>query len=485
MLELTDSVVVDRIRADNSWWQPPHEIPADLNGLAPRAYLDVAWPLLASNEPRRAFVLLGMRRVGKTVLLHHAIARLIRAGTSPSAIHYLSLDTPSFTGTPLERLVRLASRASGSDETAAKYVFFDEIQYLSDWERHLKHLVDTQRSTKFVVSGSAAAALRLKSTESGAGRFSDFHLPPLTFAEYLEIRRETETVTATLAGNAGAISALNESFVRYLNFGGFPEVAASSRELDSRQFVRHDVIDKVLLRDLPSLYGIDDVVELNRLFNVLAYQTAQELSVDELSKKSGVSKNTIKKYLEYLRAAFLIDVVERIDRNGQRFKRSGTFKVYLTNPSMRAALFAPEPADGPAMGALVETGVLAQHDARRKSELHYARWDRGEDAEVDFVSLAPDGSLSGAVEVKWSDRYFENPGQLVGLRRLAARHPSLTQMFVTTRGSTGHQRTSFGALTFLPSAVFCYLLSKSAIQTQQQSVRELLQSLGADVERGD
>ena len=62
-------------------------------------------------------------------------------------------------------------------------LFLDEIQYLADWERHLKAFVDTHPGVKCAVSGSAAAALRLKSIESGAGRFTDFLLPPLTFHE--------------------------------------------------------------------------------------------------------------------------------------------------------------------------------------------------------------------------------------------------------------------------------------------------------------
>ena len=64
-------------------------------------------------------------------------------------------------------------------------MFYDEVQYLKDWELHLKSLVDTFRSTKFIVSGSAAAALKMKSDESGAGRFHDFSLPPLTFNKYI------------------------------------------------------------------------------------------------------------------------------------------------------------------------------------------------------------------------------------------------------------------------------------------------------------
>jgi predicted AAA+ superfamily ATPase len=101
---------------------------------------------------------------------------------------------------------------------------------------HLKSLHDAGTKTRFVVSGSANAALGMGSRESGAGRFTDFLLPPLTFAEFLN------------------------------------------------------------LRDLPSLYGISDMRELNRLFTMLALNTGNEISLDALASKSAVSKNTLKRY---------------------------------------------------------------------------------------------------------------------------------------------------------------------------------------------
>jgi len=68
--------------------------------------------------------------------------------------------------------------------------FFNEIQYLKNWEVHLKAIVDSYPSVKCMVSGSAAAALRMKSLESGAGRFTEFLLPPLTFYEYLHLLKK-------------------------------------------------------------------------------------------------------------------------------------------------------------------------------------------------------------------------------------------------------------------------------------------------------
>ena len=66
----------------------------------------------------------------------------------------------------------------------------------------------------------------------------------------------------------------------YINFGGYPAaVGQPGVQANFEQFVGRDIVDKVLLRDLPSLYGIQDIQELNRLFQVLAYNTGQEVSL--------------------------------------------------------------------------------------------------------------------------------------------------------------------------------------------------------------
>ena len=65
-------------------------------------------------------------------------------------------------------------------------------------------------------------------------------------------------------------------------------------------------------------------------------------------------------YIEYLGAAFLIRRVERIDQNPKRFKRAMCFKFYLTNLSIRAALFGQLSADAEAMGATTETAIFSQ-----------------------------------------------------------------------------------------------------------------------------
>ncbi len=187
MQDISPEQVRQRISAENPWWTDNGRANPPFGGLKPRLYLELLYPLISAELPKRAVVVLGPRRVGKTVILHHAIQRLIAAGTNPQGICYVSVDHPIYNGLSLEQILDIASMASGCDlRSHPAFVFFDEIQYLKEWQRHLKALVDNYSALKCIVSGSAAAALERGSKESGAGRFTDFLLPPLTFHEYLE-----------------------------------------------------------------------------------------------------------------------------------------------------------------------------------------------------------------------------------------------------------------------------------------------------------
>jgi predicted AAA+ superfamily ATPase len=469
MQQITEIEVKRRLSFDNPWWDGASGIDPKLRQMPRRAYFDAFCEMALNRTLRRAVVLMGPRRVGKTVMLHQTVLHLLDNNVPSRSILYVSLDTPTYTGLGLDRLLTYFRETCGGRQSEPAYVFFDEVQYLRDWERHLKSLVDSYPAIKFVVSGSAAAALRLKSDESGAGRFSDFMLPPLTFAEFLHFRGQEIPEDITKVD----VAALNTEFINYLNFGGFPEAIFSETVRASLQ--RHiggDIIDKVLLRDLPSLYGIQDTQELNRLFATLAYNTGNEVSLIDLTQSSGVAKNTLGRYIEYLEAAFLIRRVHRIDENARHFRRATNFKVYLTNPSLRAALFGPIDGDDQAAGRMAETALISQlfHHADRR-ELFYARWKGGE---VDIVLLDPATQRpDGIIEVKWSDRAADLPSELAALQEFVRRHPTPSLPIVCTR--TTHRVAMSGGVKihFVPVSFAAYGLGQrtsAAAATHQAKV---------------
>jgi hypothetical protein len=276
--------------------------------------------------------------------------------------------------------------------------------------------------------------------------------------------RKLEDGRVEWEGSTADIDALNEQFLAYLNFGGYPEVIFSpSIQTDPARFIKSDIIDKVLLRDLPSLYGIGDIQELNYLFTTLAYNTANEVSLSELSQNSGVAKNTIKRYIDYLEAAFLIKVVHRVDHNAKRFDRANYFKVYLTNPSMRAALFYPLHAADSAVASLTETAIFSQWFHSDQATLHYARW---QDGEVDMVMLGPNQRASWAVEVKWSDRYCDSPEELKGLIKFCTAN-GLNDVLVTSKSRTCVRQINGIDLRFTPASVYCYTVGYNIVHRKK------------------
>lgn len=464
MLQLSEEDILARMRLDNPWWQPGRSRLTD--GYARRDYFPALNQLVRQEFPRRAVVVMGPRRIGKTVLLQQVIGDLISSGIAPRQVLYVSIDTPVFNRLSLEQLVSIYRRGLAPEDNSRIFVFFDEVQYLRDWETHLKSLVDSYHGIKFTVSGSAAAALRLKSNESGAGRFTDFVLPPLTFAEFLRLTGMEDQLIQKKAHSYESpnLNELNKEFVRYLNFGGFPELAlTASAQIDSERFVRSDIIDKVLLRDLPSLYGVSDVQELYSLFATLALNTGNELGLEQLSQRSNVAKNTLKRYLDYLEAAFLIRRVERVDKTAARFQKSMTFKVYLTNPSLRSALFGRLDDDDPRFGFVAETAVFAQwmHSPHFERRIKYGRWDN---REVDLIYLNETQSKPvWAVEVKWSDRHVDHSEELQGLIDFTKSNVGNFEPIATTRTASGPLHAKGVKIKLRPTSLYCYEVGKNIV----------------------
>jgi predicted AAA+ superfamily ATPase len=468
----SEELILQRIRLENPWWEKG-SIPDEYSRLKKRLYFELLYQQVTLTQVKRAIVMMGPRRVGKTVMLFQLVQQLIDNKIPPRKICFLSIDAPIYNNISLEELFALCRKALNADEPDGFYIIFDEIQYLKKWEEHLKSMVDFYKQTRFIVSGSAAAALKLKSNESGAGRFTDFMLPPLTFQEYLYLKDLDYLIkrqSVPLKDRSYHFyltddwTNLNRHFIDYINFGGYPEVILNNYiQQDPGRFIRSDIIDKVLLRDLPSLYGIRDVQELNSLFNVIAYNSGNEFNLEGLAQESGVAKDTIRKYLEYLEAAFLIKILYPVGMNTKRFQRASRFKIYLTNPSMRCALFAPIATTDDHFGQMVETAIVAQWLHRGNIPLHYAAWHGGE---VDLVMVAPAQKPRWVMEVKWSNQYVQSPGKLKSLLKYCKEN-ALGQAWVTSIDKVEQALVQGIKIVFFPAAAYCFGVGRESLHEKQ------------------
>ena len=139
---LLEKQILGRLKVDNPWWTEG-KTPSYYQAMSPRLYLDMFYPLVKDVSIQRALILMGPRRVGKTVMLYHCIQRLVDEGVPPQNIIYVSVETPIYNGILLEQLFNLAKQSLGKEDGKERfYVFFDEIEYLKDWEVGLKSLGD-------------------------------------------------------------------------------------------------------------------------------------------------------------------------------------------------------------------------------------------------------------------------------------------------------------------------------------------------------
>ena len=173
--------------------------------------------------------------------------------------------------------------------------------------------------------------------------------------------------------------------------------------------------------------------------------------------------------MEYLESAFLIIKVQNVDDSCRSLQRETKFKVYLNNPSMRAALFGPvEPEDTQRIGYLAECAVFSQwQHSDIHMELRYARWKN--EGEVDIVVLFPNTQKPHWIgEIKWSDRIRTRPGEVTKhLRTMLVNHPDVISAFCTSKTYSGRYTVENRQIGITPTALYCYTVGRNITARHQ------------------
>ena len=170
-------------------------------------------------------------------------------------------------------------------------------------------------------------------------------------------------------------------------------------------------------------------------------------------------------------AAFLIKVVYKTDINAKRMQRVTSFKVYLTNPSLRCALFSPLGLLDDSIGNMVETAIFTQWIQRDKTDVYYANWSKGRDkGEVDLIGLdIIKQKPNWAVEIKWSDRYFEHIVELKSLLQFMEIN-KVDEAIVTSISKFGEKQLQKVRLQFIPAAIYTYIVGHNTFEKKQQTI---------------
>ena len=124
MLEIAKEDIVSRLRFDNPWWERGAAGKIAFENTPRRKYFTSFFNTISNLSIRRATVLMGPRRVGKTVMVYHCIRSLLDSGVSESDILYISLETPIYTGLSLEKILKFYQELFGHSRDSQLFVFF-------------------------------------------------------------------------------------------------------------------------------------------------------------------------------------------------------------------------------------------------------------------------------------------------------------------------------------------------------------------------
>lgn len=413
----TKEGILKVLTAYNPWWKTGAVNPKLTKTYKRFAFYE-AMKRLKQENLRRTVVLTGTRRVGKTTIQYQMIETLLKNGVAPQKIVFLSMDHPMLKLSALNDILDCYHENIYAEQDV--YYFFDEIQYAQDWDKWLKTIYDMQPDTNVVATGSASPALIKGNQESGAGRWSVIQVPTMSFYEYCELlevekpelpKRFKMTSMASITQQERMavmlqLSKVQNHFNRYLLVGGFPELALADNDLLAQQIMREDVVDKVLKRDLPSLYNIRNATELERIFLYLCNVSSEIVSIETIAKElSGVSRPTVENYIRYLESANLVYQSWPIDMDGKKILKARP-KIYIADAAIRNAVLMDDSVltDPTEMGKIVETAVykhVAAFYYQKATSVGYYRGGR-KNKEIDVVVEYPNISKI-LIEVKYRE----------------------------------------------------------------------------------
>ncbi len=456
----------------NPWWQ---------SGVVPKGFVKefrrngyYTCKKAFLNEIRRIVVMSGARRTGKTTIVYQIIDELLTSGIKPQNILYLTFDHPVIRATEFDALINIYRNNISNDEEF--YVFLDEVQYNKYWTNFLKILYDINPGVRAVATGSASSMVEGAVKESGAGRWTVIKIPTLSFYEYCaikgikkdipkinvfkmhELSRQEQTRIIMM------LSDLQIHLIKYLQIGGFPEFVNTEDIAYAQRVLREDVIERAIKHDLPGVYDIRSVDELEKVFVYLCYHSSNVINVDAMSKEfEGVSKPTIEKYIRYLESANLINIGKQLNTDGKRILKSKN-KIYVADSGIRAAI------------------VLGADIVSKPEELGYATetsvFKHVKDYYFNFNSLYDVGYIRNAkgAEIDIAVQYAGEPLQYIEakMRNRATIKDDDGIVLYGIKGTPGYviskENTDYGllqreqtSLYRIPAFAFLYLIGNSEL----------------------
>lgn len=348
---------------------------------------EITESVLKKLQPNKVVVVFGARRVGKTVLVKEILEKL---------------DEPilSLNGEDINVHDKLAIRSVENYKQligSYRLLYIDEAQKIPDIGLKLKLMVDEIDGLKIIISGSSSFDISKEAGEPLTGRKHTFNLFALSENEYNQIENSISK---------------KDKIRERLIFGNYPELLQLPDQSDKVDYL-NDMISSYLLKDILVYENIKNSQTIFNLLRLIAFQIGGEVSLQELGKQLGISKNTVEKYLDLLSKVFILHKVKGFSRN-LRKEITKNSRWYFLDNGIRNAIIANfnsiEARND--IGQLWENYMISErlkYQEYKKISSNNYFWRTYEQQEIDWVEERG-GTLYG-YEFKWKEDKVKIPTQ--------------------------------------------------------------------------
>ena len=359
---------------------------------------------------QRIVTVTGVRRCGKSSLLHLTINRLLASGVDKEQILYIGFDDERLANMDVSDFDEIlqAYRLMYPDRPLSSvYMFFDEIQIVKGWELFVLRVYKSYCKNVYV-TGSTAQMLSGEMSSALRGWPDEYTEYPLSFKEFIAFKgikanRYTEEGAALMAN----------MFNSYLLTGGFPQAVLANVETERVKLLQA-YFNTMLFRDMIEHYNISaspSVVRyfLKRVFNNITKPSSVNNIYNDLKSQGlKLSKDSLYQWLDYACNIFLLHKVPKYSKS--IIKQSTSLsKYYVVDFALAKSVLLPQSEE---KGKALENAVymhLARH-LNENEQIYYFN----EGAECDFV-IANDEGVKELIQVCWELDEFNTPRECGGL----------------------------------------------------------------------
>lgn len=346
-------------------------------------------PLMQAQNLKKALVLMGMRRSGKTWIAYHQIRHRLNQGFPKETNLYINFEDDRLFGFEISDFqtildVYFELYPQNIDNTDL-FFCFDEIHIVPGWEKFIRRLIDNEKM-QICVTGSSAEMLSKELATTLGGRAWPQEVFPFSFSEFILFHGIEQDKP---------LSSKTEAHIRhlaseYLLYGGFPEVMLSPKELHPTLIQGY--MDAVILRDIVKRYSIGNADIIQKFLVRILRQLSAPLSITKMynSLKSmglAVGKNSLFEYFQYFEDAYAVLSVPFFSLS-EKVRQVNPKKVYAVDPGIITAYSIKNDFE---KSARLENAVF-MHLRRTFTNICYYKTEQTK-KEIDFVVTSSRGEL--------------------------------------------------------------------------------------------